>query len=81
MCSLSISACGTLLQHGTCSMLKRLTRGSYKDGSALKSTDCSSSGPEFNSQQPRGASQPSIMGSDALFGVSEDSGGVFKYID
>jgi hypothetical protein len=24
-------------------------------------------GPEFNSQQPHGGSQPSIMGSDALF--------------
>jgi hypothetical protein len=28
----------------------------------VKSTDCSSRGPEFNSQQPHGASQPSIMG-------------------
>jgi hypothetical protein len=36
-------------------------------GSALKSTDCSSRGPEFNSQQPHGASRPSEMGSDALF--------------
>jgi hypothetical protein len=33
----------------------------------VKSTDCSSRGPEFNSQQPHGGSQPSIMGSDALF--------------
>jgi hypothetical protein len=24
-------------------------------------------GPEFNSQQPHGGSQPSVMGSDALF--------------
>jgi hypothetical protein len=37
------------------------------DGSAVKSTDCSSRGPEFNSQQPHGGSQPSVMGSDALF--------------
>jgi hypothetical protein len=29
-------------------------------------TDCSR-GPEFNSQQPHGGSQPSIMGSEALF--------------
>jgi len=36
------------------------------DGSAVKSTDCSSRGPEFNSQQPHGGSQPSVMGSDAL---------------
>ena len=32
----------------------------------LKSTDCSSRGPEFNSQQPHGGSQPSAMGFDAL---------------
>jgi hypothetical protein len=30
-------------------------------------TDCSSRGPEFKSQQPHGGSQPSVMGSDALF--------------
>ncbi|EDL75511.1 rCG23745, partial [Rattus norvegicus] len=29
--------------------------------------DCSSRGPEFNSQQPHGSSQPSVMGSNALF--------------
>jgi hypothetical protein len=39
----------------------------WRDGSAVKSTDCSSRGPEFNSQQPHGGSQPSVMGSDALF--------------
>jgi len=33
-----------------------------------KSTDCSSRGPEFNSQQPYGGSQPSVMRSDALSG-------------
>jgi hypothetical protein len=32
-----------------------------------KSTDCSSKGPEFKSQQPHGGSQPSVMGSDGLF--------------
>jgi hypothetical protein len=32
-----------------------------------KNTDCSSKGPEFNSQQPHGGSQPSVMRSDALF--------------
>jgi hypothetical protein len=44
-------------------------RGGWRerDGSAVKSTDCSSRGPEFNSQQPDGGSQPSVMGSDALF--------------
>jgi hypothetical protein len=30
-------------------------------------TACSSRGSEFNSQQPHGGSQPSVMGSDALF--------------
>jgi hypothetical protein len=31
------------------------------------------------SQQPHGDSQPSVMGSDALFGVSEDSYSVLTY--
>jgi hypothetical protein len=31
----------------------------WRDGSAVKSTDCSSKGPEFKSQQPHGGSQPS----------------------
>jgi hypothetical protein len=39
----------------------------WRDGSAVKSTDCSSEGPEFKSQQPHGGSQPSVMRSDALF--------------
>jgi hypothetical protein len=39
----------------------------WRDGSVIKSTDCSSRGPEFNSQQPHGGSQPSVMRSDALF--------------
>jgi hypothetical protein len=33
----------------------------------VKSTDCSSEGPKFKSQQPDGGSQPSVMRSDALF--------------
>jgi hypothetical protein len=32
----------------------------WRDGSAVKSTDCSSRGPEFKSQQPHGGSQPSV---------------------
>jgi hypothetical protein len=32
-----------------------------------KSTDCSSRGPEFNSQQPHGGSQSSVTGYDAFF--------------
>jgi hypothetical protein len=39
----------------------------WRDGSVGKGTDCSSRGPEFNSQQPHGGSQPSVMRSDALF--------------
>jgi hypothetical protein len=33
----------------------------WRDGSAVKSTDCSSRGPEFNSQKPHGGSQPAVM--------------------
>jgi hypothetical protein len=39
----------------------------WRDGSEVKSTDCSSRGPEFNSQQSHGGSGLSVMGSDALF--------------
>jgi hypothetical protein len=45
----------------------RKTNTGWRDGSAVKSTDCSSEGPEFKSQQPHGGSQPSIMGSNTLF--------------
>jgi hypothetical protein len=48
-----------------CSKVKTLS--GWRDGSAVKSTDCSSENPEFKSQQPRGGSQPSITRSDALF--------------
>ena len=34
----------------------------------VKSTDCSSRGPEFKSQQPHSGSQPSVIRSDALLG-------------
>jgi hypothetical protein len=39
----------------------------WRDGSVVKSTDFSSRGSEFNSQQPYGGSQPSVIGYDALF--------------
>jgi hypothetical protein len=39
----------------------------WGDCSAVKSTDCSSRGPEFKSQKPHGGSQPSVMRYDALF--------------
>jgi hypothetical protein len=41
--------------------------GCWRDGSAIKSTDCSPRGPEFNSQQLHGGSQPSVIESNALF--------------
>jgi hypothetical protein len=44
-----------------------LFSGDWQDGSAVKSIDCSSEGPEFKSQQPHGGSQPSVMRSDTLF--------------
>ena len=47
----------------------------------VKSTDCSSRGFEFNSQPPHGGSEPSVMGSDALFWcVSEDRYSALTYM-
>jgi hypothetical protein len=49
--------------------------------SSFKSTVYSSRGPEFKSQKPHGGSQPSAMGSDALFwhgGVHVDRTSFFK---
>jgi hypothetical protein len=43
------------------------THKGWKDGSEVKSTDCSFKDPEFNSQQPHGGSQPAIMRPDVLF--------------
>jgi hypothetical protein len=39
----------------------------WRDVSVVKSTGCFSRGLEFDSQQPHDGSQPSVMGSDALF--------------
>jgi hypothetical protein len=44
----------------------------WRDGSVAKSTDCSSRDLEFKSQQQHDGSQPSVMGSDALFWGHED---------
>jgi hypothetical protein len=53
--------------------LRNIKRG-WRDDSAVKSSDCSSRGPEFTSHQPYGGSQPSVMESDILFWcVPEDS--------
>jgi len=43
----------------------RIQEKDWIDGSVVKS---SSRGPEFNSPQPLGGSQPSVMGSDATYG-------------
>jgi len=56
---------GGLLSSLTASL--RTGAGGWRDGSAVKSTDCSSRGHEFKSQQPHGGSQPSVKRSDALF--------------
>jgi hypothetical protein len=40
----------------------------WRDGSVVKSTNCSSKGPEFKSQQPHGGSQPSVMITESLLG-------------
>jgi len=47
-------------------VIKTDLRG-WRDDLEVKSTGCYSRGPEFNSQQPHGGSQPSVMRSDALF--------------
>jgi hypothetical protein len=59
---------------------KNLYSRGWRDGSAVNSTDCSSRGPEFNSQQPHGDSQPSIMGPMLSSGVSEGNYSVLVYI-
>jgi hypothetical protein len=46
--------------------LRRVKFRGWRDGSAGKSTDCSSKGPEFKSQKPHGGSQPSVMRSEGL---------------
>jgi hypothetical protein len=47
--------------------LKRKESKVWQNGSVVKSTDCSSEGPEFKFQQPHGGSQPPIIRSDAFF--------------
>jgi hypothetical protein len=44
---------------------RNVNGGGWRDGSAVKSTDCSEEGPEFKSQQPHGGSQLSIMRSES----------------
>jgi hypothetical protein len=52
----------------------------WRDGSVVKSTDCSSEGPEFKSQQPHGGSQISVMRSDTSSGASGVSYSVLMYL-
>jgi hypothetical protein len=52
----------------------------WRDGSVVKNTDCSSKGPEFNSQQPHGGSHPPVLRSlTPSSGASEDSYSVLTY--
>ena len=46
--------------------LRKLIFLGWRDGSVVKSIACNSKGPEFNSQQLHGGSQPSVKRSDAL---------------
>jgi hypothetical protein len=52
---------------------KEMGFGGWRDGLAVKSTDCSSRGPEFSSQQPYGSSQPSVMGSEKQMGFDSSA--------
>jgi hypothetical protein len=62
--------------HGPCRLLdkekyrKQPAKGwgwGWRDGSAVKSPDCSSKGCELKSQKLHDGSQPSVMRSDTLF--------------
>ena len=53
--------------------LKMTRGGDWRDGSVVKSADCSSDCPEFKSQQPHGGSQPSVCD---LMPSSEDNDSV-----
>jgi hypothetical protein len=55
-------------------------RWDWGDGSVGKSTDCSSEGPEFKSQQPHGGSQLPIMRSDSFFWCCLKSATVYLLI-
>jgi hypothetical protein len=59
-------------------IFKKSFLGLERHGSGVRSTNCSSRGPEFNSQQPHGGSQPSVMRLDALFWVSLCSPGYVR---
>jgi hypothetical protein len=57
-----------LAEHARVEWNIKETKGQTEEmAQMVKSTDCSSRGPEFNSQQPQGGSQPSVIESNALF--------------
>jgi hypothetical protein len=58
---------GSSISHQSHTANINIVKPGWRDSSAVRSTDCSSRGPEFTSQQPHGGSQPSVMESDALF--------------
>jgi hypothetical protein len=60
-------------------LIKKIGGGRWRDGSEVKSTDCSSRGSEFN-LQPHGGSQLSIMRSGALFWLASIYVGRTLYI-
>jgi hypothetical protein len=47
-------------------LIRKAKQGSWRDGSAVKSTICSSKGLEFKFQQPHSGVQLSVMRSDTL---------------
>jgi hypothetical protein len=72
--------CGKAVKKNLNFRLENSLKGGWRDGSAVKTTDCSSRGPEFKSQQPHGGSQPSAVDPMTSSGVSEDNYSVFTYI-
>jgi hypothetical protein len=60
--------------------LKKNGERGWQDGSEVKSTDGFSRVPEFNSQEPHGDLQPSVMGSDALFWCCLKTATVYSHI-
>jgi hypothetical protein len=59
-----------LLNNDDSTKHKSIKTWGRRDGLAVKSTDCSSSGPEFNSQQPHGGFQPFVMGSNVCLKIA-----------
>jgi hypothetical protein len=72
---LSVALTLSIIESGVAQgLVKMALSGGVGDGSAGKSTNCSSKDPEFKSQQPRGDSQ--LL---PPFAVSEDNYGVLMY--